>query len=231
MYLKLNKFFSCFSLQTGTKLIGLFSLACGLLGFKMAFIDTPYLNPVDAIITPFKNEITTSPYLNGWTIVSTVTIVVTLPLLRAAWKNSYAGYLLPWLFAHPFLVFLGVGSQLHDGIFADEHPIERASSIAASLIASGIEFYMCLVVYSYRKELTEQKKREKGKQRSKTDGEITEPETLLSSYVNVALEKGSPTSTRRSSDFLDPENHKDNDDNSPEVRSSEATIYLNLTKK
>jgi hypothetical protein len=62
-----------------------------------------------------------------------------LPLLLAAWKNSYAGYLLPWLFAHPFLVFLGVGSQLHDGIFADEHPIERASSIAASLIASGTQ--------------------------------------------------------------------------------------------
>lgn len=133
----------------------------------MAFIDTPYLNPVDAIITPFKNgnwlkfnsyfchlyfmilhahaslsnfiEITTSPYLNGWTIVSTVTIVVTLPLLLAAWKNSYAGSLLPWLFVHPFLVFLGVGSQLYDGIFADEHPIERASSIAASLIASGTQ--------------------------------------------------------------------------------------------
>jgi hypothetical protein len=98
-------------------------------------------------------------------------------------------------------------------------------------LVAGIEFYMCLVVYSYRKELTEQKEREKGKQRSKTDGEITDPETLLPSYVNVALEKGSPTSTRRSSDFLDPENHKDNDDNSPEVRSSEATIYLNLTKK
>ncbi|EFX85203.1 hypothetical protein DAPPUDRAFT_300227 [Daphnia pulex] len=90
---------------------------------------------------------------------------------------------------------------------------------------------MCLVVYSFRKELTEQKEREKGKQRSKTDVEITDPETLLSSYVNVALEKGSPTSTRRSSDFLDPENHKDNDDNSPQVRSSEATIYLNFTKK
>jgi hypothetical protein len=88
---------------------------------------------------------------------------------------------------------------------------------------------MCLVVYSFRKELTEQKEREK--QTKKTDGEITDPETLLPSYVNVALEKGSPTSTRRSSDFLDPENHKDNDDNSPEVRSSEATIYLNLTKK
>lgn len=93
---------------------------------------------------------------------------------------------------------------------------------------------MCLVVYSYRKELIEQQKERENKEnkRSKTDVEITEPEPLLlSSYVNVALEKGSPaTSTRRSSDFLDPENHKNNDDNSPEV-CSEATIYLNLTKK
>ncbi|EFX85204.1 hypothetical protein DAPPUDRAFT_300228 [Daphnia pulex] len=153
---KLSKCCCCMSLQTGTKIVGVFSMLGGIGGLALSLAQlTSFINAEYVI----GGEILPSS-LNQLT-GSLVVIAFTASVLVAASKNGKPMLLVPWLVLKSISLFVAIFYSFYFGVSSVMTGDDQGMSYVSVLVIGIVLYsYFWLVVYSYYHELVTGMKKE-----------------------------------------------------------------------
>ncbi|XP_046634314.1 uncharacterized protein LOC124313434 [Daphnia pulicaria] len=153
---KLSKCCCCMSLQTGTKIVGVFSMLGGIGGLALSL----------AQVTSFIN----AEYVIGGEILpssldrligSLVVIAFTAAVLVAACKNGKPMLLVPWLVLKSISLFVAIFYSFYLGVNSAVTGDDQDMPYVFGLVIGIVLYsYLWLVVYSYYHELVTGMKKE-----------------------------------------------------------------------
>ncbi|KAI9561145.1 hypothetical protein GHT06_012101 [Daphnia sinensis] len=136
------------SLQTGTKVIGIWFLMGATGGFIRAFSQ---------MLASFDRDDGDRMLLDSisWMIGSIAAIAATVSVLVAAWNNRHPVLIVPWLVLKSVSLTVGIAFVSYMAVMStrDNGISSVIANFAVALVAAVIVSYSWLVIYSYYHEL------------------------------------------------------------------------------
>ncbi|EFX85636.1 hypothetical protein DAPPUDRAFT_127578 [Daphnia pulex] len=160
MSLKVNHCCCGCSLQTGTKIIGWLYLVSEIIAIVMLVL-------VEVLPEEQTSQTTTSETGNSETfaimeitsiVTAAIKILVTVPLLIAAYKNSRPMLLLPWLICAIVTALMAIGTGIASVINSSGKETffnEIIANTVVNFLGSALTIYYWIVVYSFYRRLRE----------------------------------------------------------------------------